>query len=338
MMTKKTVQTIDDIALLANVSKSTVSRALNDSPLINPETRERIQGIAREHNFRLNAPARNLSMRQSHTLGFVSYACCGKNFTAEDLFGLEILGGVSDGLRPLGYDLLIVPVDPRDNFWAQHYLESGRVDGFILIMSNRKQQFINNLIKMNAPFIHWGTPLSNTNYCTVTGDDITGGRLATEYLIQTGRKHIAFLGGPAEEVEVRQRFSGYENALQAAGCSVDPNLVVHGDYSHSSGSASMQRLLEQSPDLDAVFVNSDLMAIGAINAIQNSGKRVPEDIAVVGYDDLLLARYNNLPITTIRQNVPMAGKLLAQNLIQYIQTGVVTNVNLPVELVVRKSA
>jgi DNA-binding LacI/PurR family transcriptional regulator len=337
-MTKKIVQTIEDIAQLANVSKSTVSRALNNSPLIPAETRERIQSIARENNFRINAPARNLSMRQSHTLGFVSYACSGKNFLAEDLFGMEIMGGVSDGLRNLGYDLLIVPADPHETTWASHYIESGRVDGFILIMSNRKQQFINNLIKLEAPFIHWGIPLPNTNYCTVSGDDITGGRLATEHLISIGRKRIAFLGGQSEEVEVRNRFSGYENVLKTAGYSVEPNMVVYGDYSNSSGFTAMQHLLSQSPDLDAVFVNSDLMAIGAIDAIQNCGKRVPEDIAVVGYDDLLLAKYNNLPITTIRQNIPLAGKLLAQNLIQYIQTGVVTNVNLPVELVVRKSA
>jgi DNA-binding LacI/PurR family transcriptional regulator len=100
----------------------------------------------------------------------------------------------------------------------------------------------------------------------------------------------------------------------------------------------MQRLMEQSPDLDGVFVNSDLMAIGAISTIQERGRRVPEDVAVVGYDDLSIARYNNLPLTTIRQNVPLAGKLLAQNLVQFIQTGVVTNVTTPVELVIRKSA
>ena len=337
-MTKKTVQTIEDIAQLANVSKSTVSRALNNSPLINPETTQRIQTLAREHNFRINAPARNLSMRQSHTLGFVSYACSGKNFLAEDLFGLEILGGVSDGLLALGYDLLIVPADPHDTAWARHYLESGRVDGFILIMSTRKTQYINTLVKMGAPFILWGIPMPDTNYCTVSGDNITGGRLATEHLVRTGRQRIAFLGGPSEEMEVQHRFKGYENALQAAGYNVDLNRVVYGDYSRSSGFDAMQRLLKQSPDLDAVFVNSDIMAIAAIETIQSSGKRVPEDIAVIGYDDLMLANYNNLPITTIRQNIPMAGKLLAQNLIQYIQTGVVTNVNLPVELVIRKSA
>ena len=100
----------------------------------------------------------------------------------------------------------------------------------------------------------------------------------------------------------------------------------------------MQRLMEQSPDLDAIFVNSDLMAIGAIHVIQNRGKRVPEDIAVVGYDDLSIATYNNLPLTTIRQNLPLVGRLLAQNLVQYLQTGVITNVTTPVELVIRRSA
>jgi DNA-binding LacI/PurR family transcriptional regulator len=119
---------------------------------------------------------------------------------------------------------------------------------------------------------------------------------------------------------------------------VDPRRLAYGDYSHGSGINAMQRLLEQSPDLDAVFVNSDLMAIGAINVIQNSGKRVPEDIAVVGYDDLSIAAFNNLPLTTVRQNIPLAGRMLAQNLVQLIQTGATTNVTLPVELVIRKSA
>jgi DNA-binding LacI/PurR family transcriptional regulator len=338
MMTNKSIQTIEDIARLANVSKSTVSRALNNSTLINPETRERIQEIARTNNFRLNAPARNLSMRQSHTLGFVSYACSGKNFSAEDLFGLELLGGISDGLRPLGYDLLVIPVDPHEAAWEEHYLDSGRVDGFILIMSTHKQKHVNNLVNHRTPFIVWGVPGAGSNYSSVSGDDFTGGKLATGRFLEIGRKRIAFLGGIAGELEVLQRYAGYEAALKEAGMGIDPNLVVYGNYSHVSGKEEMLRLLNQVPDLDAVFVNSDLMALGAIDALQSRGKRVPEDVAVIGYDDLLLAKYNSLPLTTIRQNVPLAGRLLAQNLIQFIQTGVVTNVKLPVELVVRKSA
>lgn len=337
-MAKETVQTLEDIARLANVSKSTVSRALNNSPLLNPDTIERIQAIAREHRFRINAPARNLRLRNSRTVAFVAPDYYPDFYSGEDLFGLEILGGIGTGLRALGYDLLIVHVNPRDTNWVRDYLDSGRVDGFILITSNLKPQLIKSLVEMEVPFIGWGTPLPNCNYCSVAGDNIAGGRLATQHLIGIGRQQIAFLGGPEGNLTVANRFKGYESALKAAGRNVDPNLVAYGDYTHASGTVVMQCLMGRSPDLDAVFVNSDLMAIGAIQAIQNSGKRVPEDIAVIGYDDLPIAMYNNLPLTTIRQNLPLAGKLLSQNLIQHIQTGVVTSVTLPVELVIRKSA
>jgi DNA-binding LacI/PurR family transcriptional regulator len=337
-MSKKPVQTIADIARLAKVSKSTVSRALNDSPLIKDETKERIRQIARQHNFRINVPARQLSLQQSRTVAFVTHAYHPESFSMEDLFGLEIMGGISSGLYASGYDLLVVHVNPRDTDWAHQYLDSGRVDGFILMTSSRKKAHIKALVEMGAPFIVWGVPMPNYSYCSVTGDNLTGGKLATEHLIRSGRQRIAFLGGPSEELEVQHRFKGYETALQAAGRNVDPALLAYGDYSHTSGAVAMQRLLEQAVDLDAVFVCSDLMAIGAIDMIRRHGRRVPEDIAVVGYDDLSIAAFNNLPLTTIRQNIPLAGRLLAQNLIQYLQTGLVTNVTIPVELVVRKSA
>ncbi|MBN2550257.1 MAG: LacI family DNA-binding transcriptional regulator [Anaerolineales bacterium] len=338
-MSQKTVHTIEDIARLANVSKATVSRALNNSPLISQETKDRILAIAREHDFHINIPARNLSMRQSHSIAYVAPTFYPEMSTAQEMFfALEIMDGIGYGLHALGYDLLVVHVNPRETAWAHDYLDSGRVDGFILMTSNRKVWHIKALVEMGAPFIAWGIPVPKYKYCSVAGDNITGGQLAAQHLIQIGRQRIAFLGGPDEELEVQHRFRGYENALQAAGRSVDPSLLAYGDYSHASGTAAMQRLLQQAPDLDAVFVNSDLMAIGAIHVIQESGKRVPQDIAVVGYDDLSIAAYNNLPLTTIRQNIPLAGKLLAQNLIQYIQTGVVTNVTLPVELVIRNSA
>jgi DNA-binding LacI/PurR family transcriptional regulator len=338
VMSKNTVRTLDDIARLANVSKSTVSRALNNSPLVNQETKERIQALAQEHNLRISASARNLRLQQSHTIAFVAPAYYPDFLSAEDLFGLEILGGIGRGLRTLDYDLLIIHADPRDTQWARAYLNSGRVDGFIIMASNRKQEHLQTLVEMGAPFIAWGVPIPTFNYCSVSGDNIAGGTLATQHLLDIGRQRIAFLGGPKGELTVQYRFQGYRDALQIVGRGVDRNLLAYGDYTHASGIDAMQCLLDQSPDLDAVFVNSDLMAIGAISAIQESGKRVPEDIAVVGYDDLSIAIYNNLPLTTIRQNFPLVGKLLAQNLIQYIQSGVVTNVTTPVELVIRQSA
>lgn len=336
-MSKQTVKTIADIARLAGVSKSTVSRALNDSPLIGEQTKAKVRSIAREHNFQINIPARQLSMKQSRTIAFVTHAYH-KDFSVADLFGLEIMGGISSGLAAQGYDLLVIHVDPHDTKWAHQYFDTGRVDGFILMTSSRKQAHVKALMEINAPFITWGIPQPRQKYCSVTGDNFTGGRLATERLISLGRRKIGFIGGPDYEVEVQHRLDGYKSALQSSGRSVAPALIEFGDFSNTSGAEAMKRLLQKSADMDAVFVNSDLMAIAAMDVIREHGRRVPEDIAVIGYDDLSIAEHSNPPLTTIRQNVPLAGRLLAQNLIQYLQSGMATNVTIPVELIIRKSA
>lgn len=337
-MSKKTVQTLEDIARLAGVSTSTVSRALNNSNLLSQETKERIQALAHQHNFRINASARSLRLRQSRTIAFIAPTFSAEFFSGEDLFGLEFLSGIVKGLHSLGYDLLVIHSEPQDTAWAQTYLDSGRVDGFILFTSNHHPEQIRTLVEIGTPFIGWGGPVPGLNYCSVTGDNFSGGQLATRHLLDIGRQRIAFLGGPEDSWTVQQRLKGYQHALQAAGFTPEPDLITYSDYSYASGLAAMHRLLEKTPNLEAVFVNSDLMAAGAIKVIQQQGKRVPEDIAVVGYDDLSIARYNTLPITTIRQNLPLAGKLLAQNLIEYLQNGIVTHVTTPVELVIRKSA
>lgn len=338
LLRKKTIQTLDDIARLAKVSKSTVSRALSDSPLLNQKTKEHIQALAKKHNFSINVSARNLRVRQSHTIAFVAPDCEPNFFSPESMFGFEILGGIGNELRSLGYDLLIANVNPLDPTSINTYFDSVRVDGFIMLTSHTSQATIEKLIDVGAPFITWGVPMAGYDYCSVSGDNITGGMLATKHLIQNGRQRIAFLGGAPEELTVQHRYQGYENALQEAGRRIAVKRVEYGDYSYTSGLDAMQRLLKQSPDLDAVFVNSDLMAIAAIKVILESGRRVPEDVAVVGYDDVSIAMYNNLPLTTIRQNVPLAGQLLAQNLIRYIKTGEVTHVTTSVELVIRNSA
>jgi DNA-binding LacI/PurR family transcriptional regulator len=198
---------------------------LNDSPLLNQKTKERIQAIAREHHFRINVSARNLRLRTSRTVAFVAPAYYPTFLSTEDLFGLEMLGGIGSGLHALDYDCLIVHTDPHDTTWAHQYLDSGRVDGFILIASNLKQSHIQTLVQMGAPFIVWGIPVPPFTYCSVTGDNNAGGILATEHLIRSGRRQIAFLGGPEDNLTVQNRFKGYEQALQAARQSVNPSLV-----------------------------------------------------------------------------------------------------------------
>ena len=336
-MRNKPVRTIADIAQLAGVSKSTVSRALNDSPLISEEMKAKIRSLAREHNFQINAPARRLSMKQSRTIAFVTHAYH-KDFSVADLFGLEIMGGISSGLASREYDLLVIHVDPYDTKWIRQYLNTGRVDGFILMTATRKQNHVKVLLEASAPFIVWGIPQPKQKYCSVTGDNLSGGRLATEHLLSLGRQHIGFIGGPHEEMEVQHRLAGYESAFKDAGREVNPLLIEYGDFSNTSGADAMRRLVELAPGLDAGFINSDLMAIPPMGVIREEGRRVPEDVAVVGYDDLSITEHSNPPLTTIRQNIPLAGKVLAQNLIEYLQTGIVTNVSIPVELIVRKSA
>jgi DNA-binding LacI/PurR family transcriptional regulator len=335
----KSTQTIADIARICCVSKSTVSRALNDSPLISEETKARIRAVAKEHNFQINIPARRLSLQRSRTIAFVVHAYMPDDcFSIADLFLIEILGAITGTLSTQHYDLLVAHIDPRDPDWPHQYLDTGRVDGFILLTSTRKQYHIKSLLEMKAPFIVFGIPLPHYSYCSVTTDNFDGGKQAAAYLLKTGRRRIAFLGGPAEELETQRRFDGFAAALQENGQQPDPSLVTYGEWSSASGAERTQQLLEAGSDFDAVFANSDLMAVSAINVLSEHGKRVPQDVAVIGYDDLSIARFNNPPLTTVSQKIPLVGKLLAQNLIQNIETGVVNNVTIPAELVVRKSA
>ena len=334
------VHTIADIARLAGVSKSTVSRALNDSPLIGPETKERVRAIAREHQFRMNVPARRLSLKLSNAVALVSYAHAAHSLVP-DAFMLELMGGISVALHANDYDLLVIHVSPTDTEWVRRYLESGRVDGFILLSAMCTRRHLDSLVAAKAPFVIWGVPPGGGGgYGAVTGDGVAGGKIATEHLLQSGRSRIAFLGGPARDPEVRDRFQGYGDALLAAGNDVDPALVVHASWHHpeTSSAAAIRELLERAPEIDAVFANSDLLAIGAMDALRAAGRRVPDDVAVVGYDDISVASHCSPPLTTVRQDGPLAGRLLAENLVQHMQTGVVTNVSIPAELVVRASA
>ena len=339
-MSERSVQTIADIARICCVSKSTVSRALNDSTLISSETKERVQAVAKQHNFQINIPARRLSLQHSRTIAFVVNAHQTKNvFSLADLFVLEILGAISSTLSTCRYDLLLANVDPQDPDWPHQYLDTGRVDGFILLTSTRKQYHIHTLVEMKAPFIVWNNVcLPDGTYCSVSSDNFSGGKLAAGHLVQTGRRRIAFVGGPQDEYETQRRYAGYAAALQENGLAIDPVLVTYGRWSSDSATRQMQQLLESAPDLDAVFANSDVMAVAVINVLHEHGRRVPQDVGVVGYDDLSVARFNTPPLTTISQNVPLVGQLLAQNLIQNIETGLVTTVTIPAELVIRGSA
>lgn len=329
---------IADLARLAGVSKATVSRALSGSPLVKPETRERIEALAREHDFRPNLPARYLSLGASRTIAFVTADCapCEPGNASADLFNLEIMGGVAQGLRELGYDMLALYVEAEEENWVADYLDSGLVAGFILMTYERKSRRLELLAEREAPFIAWG--IGEGRYCSVTGDNGSGGRLAADRLLGRGSRRIAFIGGPEGDLESGERQRGFCELLAEAGAPLAPGRLVHGDYSEESGALAMGRLLAADPGLDAVFAASDLMAIGAMGALKARGRRIPEDVAVIGYDDIRLAAYVSPSLTTISQHISLSGKLLARDLVAFLEGGLVTNRLVPVELIARDSA
>lgn len=330
--------TLADIARLAGVSKSTVSRALNDSPLIGAETKERIRALAEEHRFARNEPARRLTRGQTNIVGLTMFDW--GIAKQQDIFMLEVMGGVSTGLHEEGYELLIVQPRPDDLDWAKRYVETGQADGFVLHHAQCTPHQLAHLVGDGIRFVVWGTPAANHEYSSVSGDSVNGGRIATEHLLARGCRRIAMIGGPTGSREIAERRQGYEGALIAAGLEVDAALVEHLPWSSGDDGAAeaMVRLLDRAPDIDAVFAHSDRWALGVLRALRARGIRVPDDIAVVGYDDVATAAHANPPLTTIRQDGDLVGRLLARTLVQQIETGAVTNVSIPAELVVRESA
>ncbi len=331
----KKLRSIEELARLAGVSKSTVSRALNDSPLISKETTARIKALAEEHRFRPSASASRLSLQASKTIGFVTHPITADALSVCDIFSIELMSAVAKALYARGYDLLMVQVGPRDADWVEQYLHSGKVDGFILMSSDRKRKHIEYLLQMGAPFVATGR--GGGRFSSVCGDDYQGGRIATEHLLSTGRRKIVFVGGPEIETEVAERFRGYADALREAEIAVNHDLVAYGDFTEASAVQSIENVMDRE-EFDAVFANSDLMAIAVMERLRRGGIRVPDDVAVVGYDDVSIAARSVPPLTTVSQNIPTIGRLLTRDLLSYLDNRVITETTVPVELVKRESA
>jgi DNA-binding LacI/PurR family transcriptional regulator len=335
---EKEARTIADIARLANVSPSTVSRALSDSPLISAETRERIQALAREHRYTIHAGAQSLRRQRTRTIAAVVSINRPSGRAWTDPFLLELLGEIAAAATLHGYDLLLSEIHPDGGDWSTRFLRSGRADGIILIsrLSERLRRS-EDLAAAGAPFVVWGPMLPAQAYCSVGSDDYQGGLLVAEHLIRLGRQRIAFLGSDRDVWEMQLREDAYAAALAAAGRSYDGRYVVKSLSTSQAGYEAMRRLLVQAPDLDAVIAASDVMALGALEALRSAGRSVPGDVAVVGYDDISLAAYCSPPLTTVRQATAAAGNLLVERLLARIEGRPAPSAVLPVELVIRES-
>jgi DNA-binding LacI/PurR family transcriptional regulator len=326
-----------DIARLAGVSTSTVSRALAGSKLISEETRVRVMELARSLKYNINIGAQNLRMKQNRTVGVVIPYDPATRQHLSDPFFLSMLGSLADALTEQGFDMLVSRVDAEQLDAAAAPFDTGRVIGIVLIGQWRHHEQLNQLAARHVPIVVWGAQLPQQLYCTVGGDNLAGGELAGAHLIVQGRKRIAFFGD-INLPEIGHRYDGLCKAQAAAGIAVDPALLIPASFVPDGGRLAVEELLRRDVPFDAVFAGSDLMAMTAINTFRQLGIDVPGRVAVVGYDDIELASYFHPPLTTVRQPVREAGRALVASLLELTEGRPAPSLQLPTQLIVRSSS
>jgi DNA-binding LacI/PurR family transcriptional regulator len=328
-----------EVAQLAQVSQATVSRALRDSPLVKPETRARIQEIARELHYRTDRNAAGLRTRRSRTLALLLFEESPDEAQINPFF-LSMIGHIARAAARRSFDLLM-SFQQLSEDWHTDYELSNRADGMILLGYGDYLNYagrLRHLAESESHFVIWGPMVEDLPGHYVCCDNALGARLATEHLIRLGRRRIAFVGGAsAGSPEFQRRHGGYAEVLKSAGLNPSAQLHSEAQSVEAEGYRSGLALLDSGEPFDAVFAASDLIAMGVIHALQDRGRAVPGDVAVVGFDDIASAADFNPPLTTVRQDTRLAGELLVENLIRLIEGRPVESSQIAPELVVRAS-
>ncbi len=333
-MARRTTR-LEDLAGLAGVSISTVSRALNDSPSINQRTKEKVWALAREHDY----PFRRYmaaAPTESPAIAVVVPQPQGREGWLSDPFFLELFAGVGEAARQRDCDFTVSHVAPMSYEDLKDLMGTMRVEGVIFLGQADLHPHLNRLAETEHRFAVWGAQLPGQNYCCIGSDNLLGGRRAALHLARLGRKRIAFLGD-TEPPEAEQRWRGYQAGLVQAGLTPDPDLSVPAHFEVESAEASVDALIRKGVEFDGVVAASDLIALGAIRALKRSGRKVPGDVSVIGYDNVPFARYSSPALTTVAQDVSRAGRLLVSKLLDHGGEGAMSSERVPTDLIVRES-
>jgi DNA-binding LacI/PurR family transcriptional regulator len=329
-----------DIAFLAGVSQPTVSRALRGSPVVSLETRKRIEEIARQLNYRVDKNASNLRSQHSNTLALLLFEDPTPDDSLINPFFLSMLGSITRASARQGYDLLI-SFQQLSKDWQQDYEDSRKADGIILLGYGDYEEYrprLERLVEQGTHFVRWGPVLTSEPGVSVGSDNAQGGYDVTRHLLAQGRRRIAFLGHATTHYpEFFDRYRGYERALLEARVASSSALQVDAFTTEDAGFQATRELQHRGVEFDAVVAASDLIAIGALRALQESGLEVPRDVSVVGFDDIPAASHTNPPLTTVMQDTRRAGDLLVATLLRQIAGDPAANSVIPTRLVVRKS-
>ena len=330
-----------DIAALAGVSQPTVSRALSGNPSVSAETRRRVLEAARQLHYTVDKNASGLRTRQSRTIALLFFEDPTPDDTLINPFYLSMVGAMTRACAQRRYDLLI-SFQQLSGDWHVDYEDSRKADGILLLgygdyVTARPR--LEQLVQQGTHFVRWGAAREGQVGITVGSDNQQGGYLAGRHLIERGRKRIAFLGNVgAGAPEFVERWNGFVRALAEAGLEPHESLRIDAAPSEEAGRLAIETLMARGLEVDAIFATSDFTAIGAMHELHRRGLHVPDDVAIVGFDDLAAARLSEPPLTTIAQDPRQAGEALVDTLVARIEGRDSASVLLPVKLVVRASS
>ncbi|GAA2118329.1 LacI family DNA-binding transcriptional regulator [Streptomyces synnematoformans] len=330
--------TIHDVAREAGVSRGTVSRVLNGGRNVSTAARDAVEAAILRTGYVVNRHARSLITGRSDSVGFLLTEPQERFF--EDPNFNVLLRGCTEALAAHDVPLLLMIAGTEaERRRITRYITAGHVDGVLLVSSHSGDPVAVRLREAGVPLVACGKPIGQgTKVSYVAAADRDGAREMVQYLLSLGRRRVGTVTGPLDTPGGVERLAGYREVLAEAGLGADDRLIANGDYSRASGEAAAERLLAEAPDLDAVFVASDLMAQGVLAALQRAGRRVPEDVAVGGFDDSPAALATQPPMTTIRQPWGRISAEMVRVLLAQIGGEDPAAVILPTELVHRASA
>ena len=325
--------TIEAFAARAGVGRGTVSRVINGSPQVSPRAKTAVEQAIEELGYIPNQAARSLVTHRTDSIALV-VSESGERFFAEPFFG-RVVQSVSSALSAAGLQLQLAIAQSRDErLRLEQYLTRQHVDGAILLSLHGADPLPAHLEQLGVPTVRVGRPLTAEFSFCVDADHAGGARQAAEHLIARGRRRIVAIAGPQDTAVGTARLAGHRQVVGGN------TPVEFGDFSEESGAAAMRRLLAQWPDLDAVFAASDVMAAGALRVLKEAGRRVPTDVALVGFDDSAIARHTDPALTSVQQPVEDMGREMVRLLLARIHGDdvPVAEVVLRTRLVVRDSA
>lgn len=330
-----------DIAALAGVSQPTVSRALSGNPAVSAETRARVLAAAEQLQYKVDKNASGLRRQHSRTLALLFFEDPTPDETLINPFYLSMLGSMVRACASHGYDLLISFQQLSDD-WHVDYEDSRKADGIILLGYGDYLQYrprLEALVRRGTHVVCWGNPHNSEFAFMIGSDNEAGGYQATTHLLELGRRRIAFVGSVSPGYpEFHDRYLGYDRAHAEAGLDTPHRLRVDAGPSEAEGRLAVEELERRGEKFDALFAASDLAAIGAMKALQERGRLIPQDVAVVGFDDLAAAGYASPPLTTVAQDARAAGAALVEALIERIDGCEGESRLLPVTLKIRGSS